>query len=473
MFKDLGLDERLLKALDQLGFTTPTPIQQALIPEALAGHDIQASAETGSGKTAAFLLPILQRFHLSPRPATNTRALIVLPTKELAGQIHHHCEQLAAFTQLSADLVVGGTGFRAEQARLRKNPDIIIGTPGRLLEHLEKGSLLLNDLEVLVLDEADRMLDMGFREDVLKLVAGSNARRQTMLLSATLKHEGIGRIASQVLENPKVIAQGSHREQHGSIRQQIILSDDNGHKRQLCNWLVANESYKKALIFTNTRLAAEELSAFLRTQRDGVACLHGEMPHEDRKKVMQAFRSGRFRVLVSTDLAARGLDVKGVDMVINFAMARSGDDYVHRIGRTGRAGEEGLAISLVSAREWNLSQSIARYLNLVFEKREVEGLQARFRGEVKRSKDREKDRKKPKLSAEEKAAKKHKQRHRVKKNLGKRRSPAAGSPAGKSDGKRREKEGVRVSDKVAGKASGKAEAVETGFAPLKRKKPGT
>src|SRR5690606_9296760 len=222
----------------------------------------------------------------------------------------------------------------------------------------QKRTLELKDLEFLVLDEADRMLDMGFREAVTSIVRTCPASRQTFLLSATLVHDGIGRIATEVLHEPGIVAIGTHREEHSSITQQIILADDPAHKKQLTNWLVANTAFDKALIFTNTREHAEQLADFVQSQRDRqkgpesvwgkagkgkmkVACLHGEMSQDDRKRVMHWFRTGVVRVLVSTDLAARGLDVKGVDLVLNFGVARSGDDHVHRSGRTGRAGEKG------------------------------------------------------------------------------------------------------------------------------------
>ena len=426
MFKSLGLQERLVRALDKEEITTPTPIQNDMIPLALQGHDIQASAETGSGKTAAFLLPVIQNLLNNPAPQTNTRCLVVLPTRELANQIFKNSQKLSAFTDIKSGLITGGASFREQQALIRKNPEIIIGTPGRLLEHVEKKSLLLNDLEVLVLDEADRMLDMGFREDVLKITAACKSDRQTFLISATLKHEGIGRIASQVLKDPKIVSQGTHREPHQLIKQQIIVADDNGQKRQQLVWLLANEEFEKALIFSNTRDYVESLSEFLFSQHVRVACLHGEMQHDQRKQVMQWYRDGHIKVLVATDLAARGLDIEGVDLVVNFHMARSGDDYVHRIGRTGRAGNKGLAISLISPQEWNLTQSISRYLSVDFATRNVAGIVPKFKGEKSKAaaNKNKKKRANEKSKVAKKAEHKTKQRHRDKKNIGKRRKPS-------------------------------------------------
>jgi superfamily II DNA/RNA helicase len=443
VFSDFALHERLLKALEAQSLTTPTPVQQEFIPKAMTGGDIQASAETGSGKTAAYLLPILHQMLQKPEPLTATRALILLPTRELSMQVDKHCRDLAAFTQIKTGTLVGGTSYAEQKAMIRKNPEFIIGTPGRVQEHVHKGTLKLDELEFLVLDEADRMLDMGFREDVLSIVRACSTKRQTMLLSATLVHDGIGRIANEVLHDPAIVAIGTHRAEHSSIAQQVILADDPGHKKQLTNWLLANSEFTKALVFTNTRENAHELAAFLQSQRDReqrpdtawsksgkqkvkVACLHGEMEQDERKRVMHLFRDGAVRVLVSTDLAARGLDVKGIDLVINFGVARSGDDHVHRCGRTGRAGEKGIAISLVAPQEWNRISSIERYLGLSFEAVTIPGLEAGFKGPGKKTGKKDADKKKEKdKKAKKKVVPKAEQRHGFKKNIGKRRKPSA------------------------------------------------
>jgi superfamily II DNA/RNA helicase len=437
VFAEFGLNERLLKALEKLGLQTPTPVQAAMIPLALGGKDIQASAETGSGKTAAYLLPILHHMLAKPAPASATRALILLPTRELALQVDKHCRDLAGFTMIETGVIVGGTSYNEQKALIRKNPEFIIGTPGRILEHVEKHTLDLKDLEYLVLDEADRMLDMGFREEVMNIVRACATQRQTWLLSATLVHDGIGRIADDVLKDPGIVAIGTHREEHSNISQQVILADDPNHKKQLANWLLANTPFDKALVFTNTRDQADELANFLQSQRDRqqkpgnvwnkagkgkikVAALHGEMAQDDRKRVMHWFRTGVVKILVSTDLAARGLDVKGVDLVLNFGVARSGDDHVHRCGRTGRAGAKGLAITLVAPQEWNAMASIERYLALSFEQRSVPGMEARFKGPAKKGKKAAKKPVKPKVKVVPKAQ----QRHSFKKNIGKRRKPS-------------------------------------------------
>ncbi len=445
MFATLGLHERLLKALDQLALQQPTPVQEAMIPLVLAGHDVQASAETGSGKTAAYLLPLLQRLLEPAARDAATRALVLLPTRELAHQVDKHCRELAAFTSIKTALIIGGTSFNEQKALLRRNADVVIGTPGRLLEHVQQHSLELQDLDVLVLDEADRMLDMGFRDAVLEIVRACRQPRQTLLLSATLSHQGLGRIAEEVLRDPRIVEIGRYRADHHSIAQQRVLADDPAHKNRLTEWLLANTPFERALVFTNTREHAEQLAGFLQRERDRrnsqqtdsvwgraarstlkVGCLHGELNQLERKRIMGLFRTGGVRVLVATDLAARGLDVKGIDLVINYGIARSGDDHVHRIGRTGRAGEKGLAVSLVSPPEWNTYCSIERYLGITMQPREVAGLRAHFKGEVKKIGGKAKGKSKDAAAAaKKKPVPRAKQRHAFKKNIGKRRVPTA------------------------------------------------
>ncbi|MDT8398303.1 MAG: DEAD/DEAH box helicase [Pseudomonadales bacterium] len=463
MFSDLDLHESLHKALEKMNFSQPTPVQEAVIPVALTGVDLQVSAETGSGKTAAYVLPALQHLLRNPAPDTATRCLVLVPTRELAQQVFKDCQLLAQCTSIKAEAVTGGASFNEQKALIRKNPEILIGTPGRLLEHVQKKSIELKDLDILVLDEADRMLDMGFREDVLAIVAACNSKRQTLLLSATLRHDGIGRIAGHILQTPHIVDLGSAKEQHSSIVQQIIIADDLTHKEQLCTWLLAHEKYGKVLIFSNTREHADKLASLLRYHKQRVASLHGDMQQDERTRVMNLFRSGAVKVLVATDLAARGLDVKGVDLVINFAMARSGDEYVHRIGRTGRAGEQGLAISLIAPQEWNLMSGIERYLGLSFERRVIKELPARFQGPKKKKIARKDRDKKNSAPAERGQQPKFKERHRYKKNIGKRRKPADKADTGGGPGK-----GIERSIDKGGDVKERP-AVPEGFLPLTRK----
>ncbi|MCW8908419.1 MAG: DEAD/DEAH box helicase [Sedimenticola sp.] len=434
MLASFPLHNRLLQTLQTLGLTRATPIQQQAIPVALQHRDLIASAETGSGKTFAFLLPTIDHLLRSDAPHAGTRALILVPTRELARQILKQCDKLIAGTRLQAALISGGASFKFQRAQFRKNPELIIATPGRLLEHLEQGNPDFRDLEILILDEADRMLDMGFSEDVLTITDQCNPERQTLLFSATLSHRGLGEMSERLLRDPQVITLSTVRDPHQNITQQIIPADDAVHKRKLLAWLLENESYDKALVFTNTRLQADTLGGELRKQHIRAGVLHGEMDQEQRNQVMGLLRQGKIRVLVATDVAARGLDVKGIDLVINFQMARNGKEYVHRIGRTGRAGRQGLAIALISHQEWNRMSGIERYLKQRFERRTIAEVGGNYQG-PKRQKGSGKaagsKRGKAAASSTRKPAQKTRQRlrERERKNIGKRRQPSATKPA--------------------------------------------
>lgn len=430
-----SLNERLLKALDKLGFDKPTPVQEQSIPHALAGKDLLVSAETGSGKTAAFLLPTLHRLLATDAPNTGTRALILVPTRELARQVSKECQTLASFSSLKVGLIIGREDFKYQKTMFRKNPEIIVATPGRLMEHLDQGTPDFKDLEVLILDEADRMLDMGFGDDVLKIAALSNTERQTFLFSATVNQKGMADMTRQVLRAPIQLMLNSVRDPHKSIRQQIILADDNSHKEKLLLSILSTENYDKALVFTNTRAKADVLGSQLFKSEIRSGVLHGELEQEHRNRVVERFRTGHISVLIASDVAARGLDIKGIDLVINFDMARSGDDYLHRIGRTGRAGESGLAVAFINATEWNLMASIERYLGQRFEHREIKGLIADYKGpkKIKTSGKAAGSRKKKEAKREAAAKKtpstKAKVRQRTAKQVGKRRAPTSTTPA--------------------------------------------
>ncbi|WP_245543200.1 DEAD/DEAH box helicase [Oceanospirillum maris] len=380
MFTELSLHERLMLALDKLAFSEPTPVQLKAIPAAMTKKDLLVSAETGSGKTAAFLLPMLHHFLNNPEPNTGTRALILAPTRELVRQIYKHFTELSAFTHVKAAWIIGGETFKFQKAMLRKNPEIIIATPGRILEHLQKESLDLNDLEFLVLDEADRMLDMGLSEEVLNIVDFCRKERQTMLFSATLNHRGVRGVADRVLADPETIMVNTVRDQHEGITQQYLLADDTKHKNDLLVRLLHDRKYQKALVFVNKRVDADRLGGYLRYKDLRAGVLHGEMDQDQRNHVMNLMRRGNIDVLVATDVAARGLDISGVELVVNYDMARKGDDYVHRIGRTGRAGEQGTAVSMITTYEWNLKAAIERYLQVRFELVKVKGLEGKYKG---------------------------------------------------------------------------------------------
>jgi len=431
VFAEFSLHERLLKALDNLGFSTPTEVQQAVLPPALDGADLLISAETGSGKTVAFLLPVLQRCVDQPAPRSGTRALILTPTRELADQVCKMCEQLAAFTQVRAISVCGGENYQNQAARMRKNPEIIVGTPGRLKEHLEKGNIDFDDLEFLVLDEADRMLDMGFRDEVTFITDACRTERQTLLLSATLNTKGLGAVIDSVLREPQKIELATAQSELANIRQQVILADGVELKERQLRWLLSHESYQKALVFTNTRALAETLGDKMRSGELRVGVLHGELDQPQRTRILNLLREGRINILIATDVAARGLDIEGIDLVINFDLARSGDEHVHRVGRTGRAGQQGLAISLIAPNEWNLKASIERYLKLQMEPRTLPGLGGSYTGPKKvKSNGKAAGTKKKEPKKKEADKPKVKKRLRDQKQIGKRRSSAPVSADG-------------------------------------------
>ncbi|MFP4075556.1 MAG: DEAD/DEAH box helicase [Halochromatium sp.] len=468
-FDAFDLDEPLQRAIANAGWQQPTPVQQRVIPAVLEGRDLLASAATGSGKTGAFLLPILQRLIETPAPDGAIRALVLVPTRELARQIQAEFLSLGSRTRLTVAVIIGGEDRGRQVAALRKNPDLVIATPGRLLEHLQTGEADLGDLGFLVLDEADRMLDLGFAADVLSIIGASNPARQSLLFSATLKHGGLRPLTDRLLRNPQVIEIDAIRSAHPDIAHQIVLSDELPHKQAQLLWLLQHEDYEKALVFTNTRARADAIGAFLIGEQVRAAVLHGELDQRERKRVMGLLERGQVSVLVASDVAARGLDLTGVERVINLDVPRSGEDYLHRTGRTGRAGKAGIAISLVAAPEWNKMEAIGRWLGIAVERRQLPGLAARFQGPNPQRKARGKTGGKTSgrtsAGTSSKAgaktgtqpasragatkgasnATKPKQRLRDRKNIGKRRQPSADS-------------------------RDPAERIDAGFAPPKRRR---
>lgn len=432
-FTDLISQPTLLKVMEEQGFEQPTAVQERAIPAVLAGKNLLVSAKTGSGKTIAFLLPAMQQ--ILDRPAINsasTRILILTPTRELARQILKTAQMLAKHTPLKVGMIAGGEELKYQKALLRKNPEIIVATPGRLAEHIAHKSVDFTGLEVLVLDEADRMLELGLSEDVLKIAGECASARQTLLFSATLEQRGLRHLIKQVLQDLPA-EEITVDEAPNRIQQQIILADDVKHKEKLLVALLGKSTFTKAVVFANTKAKAAQLDGFLRYHQYSVSALHGDMTQDQRKRSLDIFRHNRTRILVATDVAARGLDIEGVDLIINFDMAHSGDDYIHRIGRTGRADSEGRAVSFIAAPDWNLMSSIERYLKVGFEKISLPGLQAEYQGpkKVKASgkaasvKKRDTDGAAEKRKADAKAAlPKVKVRERDKKNVGKRRSPS-------------------------------------------------
>ncbi len=390
MFSELSLHQPLLKAIDRLGFTEPTPVQRKAIPAALNGDDLLVSAQTGSGKTAAFLLPTLQRLLSHAAPNTGTRALILLPTRELALQTLKACEQLIAFCPLKAGIIVGGEPFKHQVAMLRKNPEILIATPGRLVEHIERNTPDFNDLEVLILDEADRMLDLGFSEDLLLIAKKCAKERQNLLFSATLK-TGIQRIADDILQHPQILMVDNPRAANADITQKVHLIDDAKHRDKVSLALISeqlgiehlNSRENKIMVFCNTRAQCDQLSSWLAYKKVDSAVLHSEIRQSDRKQTLNRFRQGHVQLLITTDVAARGLDIQAVQLVLHYDVPRSGDDYVHRSGRTARAGETGVAVLLVDANAWDNMAKIERFLKQRFSQFFMPGLAAKYQGPKK------------------------------------------------------------------------------------------
>ncbi|MFT5708770.1 MAG: superfamily II DNA/RNA helicase [Oceanospirillaceae bacterium] len=383
MFHEHQLHERLTKALNALKYKSPTPVQAATLGDALEGKDILVTAETGSGKTAAFLVPLLDRLLTTKAAGYEARALILTPTRELANQALSQLQDLAQFTFIKGDTVCGGEEFKPQAARLRKNPDILIATPGRLIDHLDKGTIVLSDIEVLILDEADRMLDMGFADDVTRIISCCPTDRQTMLFSATLSEQEMPHYIKESLQQPSVFELNSHREVHANIVHQIITATDEALKDKQLISLLQKEKFQKAIVFTNTIVEANRLNGYVRRFGIRAGILHGDLTQEQRKHVIGLVKLGTLNILIATDVAARGIDIKGIDLVINRDMPRSGDDYIHRTGRTGRAGAEGKAVSLIIPTEWNLMASIERYLKAKFEKRKIAGLEGSYDGPKK------------------------------------------------------------------------------------------
>lgn len=422
-FSHFELDSRLEQATKAMGFDHPTEVQAAVIPLAAEAKDLWVCAKTGSGKTAAFLIPALQHL-LQNGPCENAAKILILaPTRELAKQIHKQCRQLAEFTSIKSGLIIGGEDFKKQSALFAKSTAIIIATPGRLIEVIEEGSADFSGLDLLILDEADRMLDMGFKNDLLKIASVCNPERQTLLFSATL-NPTIKGIAAQLLKQPEKIYLDGIQAQHEDIEQQMLLADDFEHKQKLLLWLLTHESYEKALVFTNTKLHADKLRGPLRGQKLRVGSLHGDMDQSERNKTMGFFQDGTIDILVATDVAARGLDIDGVDLVVNFDLARNGNDYLHRIGRTGRAGRPGLAIALINSTEWNVLAGIERYLQQRLSRRTIKELEGRYKGPKKLKASGKAASSKSKKTTSKKKESKIKDRHRDRKNLGKRRKPS-------------------------------------------------
>ncbi|HEV7777243.1 MAG TPA: DEAD/DEAH box helicase [Luteibacter sp.] len=362
-FESLGLAPALLRALSEHGYDTPTPIQAAAIPQVLAGHDIMAAAQTGTGKTAAFALPLLQKLaenYERPEGRRPIRALILTPTRELAAQVEESIRDYGKHLRLTSTVIFGGVGMGGQLQALRRGIDIVVATPGRLIDHMQQRSIDLSKVEVLVLDEADRMLDMGFLPALKRILAAVPQKRQTLLFSATFANE-IKALAQQFMRSPKEISVSPANTVANTVTH-VVHPVDASRKRDLLLHILSADSRRQTLVFSRTKHGADKLVRHLETSGLRAAAIHGNKSQNARTRALSDFKTGRVTVLVATDIAARGIDIDQLPVVINFDLPMVAEDYVHRIGRTGRAGSEGQAISLVSHDESGLLRDIGRLL---------------------------------------------------------------------------------------------------------------
>ncbi len=374
-FDSLGLRPELLRALRDAGYTVPTPVQAEAIPVILEGRDIVAGAQTGTGKTAAFTIPLLQRLWDTPnrqRPhARQVRALVLTPTRELAAQVEESVRRYGKYMPMSSTTVFGGVNMNPQVYALMRGVDILVATPGRLLDHVNQRTVDLSKVEILVLDEADRMLDMGFIKDIRTIISLIPANRQSLLFSATFSDD-IKRLTDTLLKEPVLVEVARNNAESDLVTQSFLFSS-NANKQDLLIHLLVQENIKQALIFVRTKHGADRLSVHL--QRDGVSAvaIHGNLSQMQRMRALSDFKTGRVRILVATDIAARGLDIEQLPHVINYDLPHTPEDYIHRIGRTGRAGVTGEAISLVSSEERNVLYGIERLIKKRLEQRQAVG----------------------------------------------------------------------------------------------------
>jgi len=374
-FETLNLSEPILKAIAACGYTEPTPIQAQSIPLAIQGKDLIGSAQTGTGKTASFVLPALERLLVpSTKNGKGPRILVLTPTRELANQVTDAVRSYGKFMRVRCGSILGGMPYREQMALLSQPVDIIVATPGRLIDHLDRRSINFSRLELLILDEADRMLDMGFSEDVDRIAAAAPSDRQTLLFTATMD-DAMAQLAKRLLQNPVRVAVENKEASELKIEQRLHVTDDMRHKNRLLQHLVADASVTKAIIFSATKRDADQLASELYAQGHAAAALHGDMSQGARNKTIINMRRGKVRFLVATDVAARGLDVTGISHVINFDLPKFAEDYVHRIGRTGRAGATGIAISFCSMNEVAYLDRIERFTGKTLPQSVIPGLE--------------------------------------------------------------------------------------------------
>ena len=374
-FADLNLDKNILSAVRSEGYESPTPIQAQAIPFALDGRDIMASAQTGSGKTAAFLLPTLQKLtKRSEKTGKGPRALVLTPTRELAAQVEKnalaYAKNMRWFRTVS---IVGGASFGYQTRALSKPVDLIVATPGRLMDLMQSGKVDFERLEVLILDEADRMLDMGFIDDIETIVEATPSDRQTLLFSATWDG-AVGKLARKLTKDPETI-EVERVDDQGKIEEQLLYCDDMRHKNRLLDHILRDANIDQCVIFTSTKAMTEVIADELYEKGFAANCLHGDMPQGWRNRTLMDLRKGRCKILVATDVAARGIDVPTITHVINYDLPKQAEDYVHRIGRTGRAGRTGIAITFAEVNEYVKVHKIEKYIGRKLPELTIEGME--------------------------------------------------------------------------------------------------
>ncbi len=378
-FSNLGLSEAIVRAVTEYGYTTPTPIQLQAIPAVLAGGDLLAGAQTGTGKTAGFTLPILHRLSTAANAPVNTtsprpvRALIMTPTRELAAQIGENIKSYGKHVNLNSAVIFGGVGINPQIAMLKKGVDILVATPGRLLDHMQQGTIRLDKIEILVLDEADRMLDMGFIRDIRKVLAALPKKRQNLLFSATFSDE-IKALADGLLNAPAMI-EVARRNSTVEVIAQKIHPVDRNQKHVLLSHLIRTHQWPQVLVFTRTKHGANKLVEQLEKDSISGMAIHGNKSQSARTKALSEFKDGKLQVLVATDIAARGIDIDQLPHVVNYDLPNVPEDYVHRIGRTGRAGATGVAVSLVCVDEHDMLKGIEKLIKQTLPREVIAGFE--------------------------------------------------------------------------------------------------
>ncbi|WP_409408911.1 DEAD/DEAH box helicase [Acidithiobacillus ferriphilus] len=378
-FESLGLSEPIWRAAAERGYTTPTPIQEQAIPVVMSGVDLLAGAQTGTGKTAAFAMPILHKLSATAdtaaRAPSSVRALILVPTRELAAQVEESVQLYGRYLSLRSLVLIGGVKINPQMQKLRRSVDVLVATPGRLLDHIQQRSVDLSHVEILVLDEADRMLDMGFIRDIRRILAVLPKKRQNLLFSATFSPE-IRSLADGLLNNPASVEVATRNATADNVAQRVFAVDQD-RKRELLAHLIEEHQWGQVLVFTRTKHGADRLAKHLSQDGMQAMAIHGDKSQGARTRALAEFKEGKVQVLVATDIAARGIDISELPHVVNFELPHVPEDYVHRIGRTGRAGNNGQAVSLVSGEERKQLQDVEKLLRRSFDREIVVGFEPR------------------------------------------------------------------------------------------------